>query len=106
MSAGKKPWGAGTQDAAGRSSGVSKCTTCISPCTPASVRPAHRVLTGCVAKRPRPPPAPPPPPPQPPPLGGAGRRGGGGVPWEKAPGRFERVLNGAHRRLTLPAAVS
>ena len=28
---------------------VSKCTTCMSPCTPASVRPAQTVVTGCAA---------------------------------------------------------
>ena len=35
-----------THDASSRFNGVSKCTTCINACTPASVRPAHRVRIG------------------------------------------------------------
>ena len=47
-----KRFTASTHEKGVRCTVVSKCTTCISPCTPASVRPAHKVLTGCVAKRP------------------------------------------------------
>ena len=51
MSRGKKALVPRTQELGERCNRVSKCTTCIKPCTPASVRPAHKVLTGWVAKR-------------------------------------------------------
>ena len=49
MRAGSRAFTPRTQAFSGREAVVSKWTTCESACTPASVRPAQTVATGCPA---------------------------------------------------------
>jgi len=53
MSGGRNRLVPRTQEKGVRSTEVSKCTTCIRPWTPVSVRPAHRVEIGWAANRAR-----------------------------------------------------